>query len=261
MTLPFSLSDLDGVAAEASRLARRMSGGPLEIAEKLDRSPVTAVDRAVNEFLAGALVALLPGSAWLSEESADDGARLSARFVWIVDPIDGTQRLVRGIPEIAISIGLAHRGAVVAAAIVNPMTDESGVWVDGAAPVFRSLARRPVPPSYASAEAIVSRSESEDGLLARFSGVAGSLRPVGSVAYKLLRVASGADAVTFSIRPKLEWDVCAGAGLLAAAGGVYLRLDGKPLVFNQADVKIPCGATAGPEPLAAAVRERINALL
>jgi len=261
VTPPFSVSDLEGVAAAAARIAKSMATGPLETAEKLARSPVTAVDRAVDDFLAGALAALLPGSAWLSEESADDGRRLTAPFVWIVDPIDGTQQLVRGIPEIAISIGLAHRGAVVAAAIVNPMTDESGAWVDGSAPVFRNLARRPPPASCASAEAIVSRSEFEDGALERFSGVALRLRPVGSVAYKLLRVASGADAVTFSIRPKLEWDVCAGAGLLAAAGGAYLRLDGEDLVFSQADVRIPCGATAGPEPLATELRGRVNAIL
>jgi myo-inositol-1(or 4)-monophosphatase len=261
VTLPFAVSDLAGVAAAAAGLARSGAAGPLAIAEKLDGSPVTAVDRAVDEFLAGALKALLPGSAWLSEESDDDRSRLKAPFVWIVDPIDGTQQLVRGIPEVAISIGLAHRGAVVAAAIVNPMTGESGVWVEGGAPVFAGLTSRPAPPSLESAEAIVSRSESEDGELARMSGVAGAMRPVGSVAYKLLRVAAGSDAVTFSIRAKLEWDVCAGAGLLAAAGGVYLRLDGLPLVFNQPNVRIPSGATAGPEHLAAPLRTRINARL
>jgi fructose-1,6-bisphosphatase/inositol monophosphatase family enzyme len=85
------------------------------------------------------------------------------------------------------------------------------------------------------------------------------MQPIGSVAYKLLRVAAGADALTFSLRSKSEWDVCGGVGLVRAAGRVYLRLDGEPLRFNQADTRIPSGAVAGPESLAKALRGRLNA--
>jgi myo-inositol-1(or 4)-monophosphatase len=109
-----------------------------------------------------------------------------------------------------------------------------------------------------TAEAIVSRSEIEDGALAELTGLVGSTKAVGSVAYKLLRVAAGADALTYSLRPKFEWDVCGGVGLLLASGRVYLRLDGVPLRFNQADTLIPSGGVAGPEPLASALLRRIN---
>jgi myo-inositol-1(or 4)-monophosphatase len=110
-----------------------------------------------------------------------------------------------------------------------------------------------------AAVAIVSRSEMESGDLAGCEGIVGSLRPLGSVAYKLLRIAAGADAVTFSVRPKSEWDVCAGAALVAAGGGVYLRLDGRPVLFNQPVPEIPSGAVAGPEALARALRDRLRA--
>jgi myo-inositol-1(or 4)-monophosphatase len=114
-----------------------------------------------------------------------------------------------------------------------------------------------VPATLDAVEAIVSRTEHDAGDLDRLGMPTGSARPVGSVAYKLLRVAAGADVLTYSVRPKAEWDVCGGIGLVLAAGRVYLRLDGQPLAFNQPVPRIPSGGVAGPEPLAGALRQRL----
>jgi myo-inositol-1(or 4)-monophosphatase len=72
-------------------------------------------------------------------------------------------------------------------------------------------------------------------------------------------VAAGADTLTYSVLPKNEWDVCGGVGLIEAAGRAYLRLDGDPVVFNQPDPVIACGAVAGPRKLAEAVRRALVA--
>jgi myo-inositol-1(or 4)-monophosphatase len=245
---------LEAIADAAAETARRLTSLPLDLSEKDDASPVTAVDRGVNELLLRELTALVPGSGWLSEENVDDRERLSRPSVWIVDPIDGTKQLVRGIPELAISFGLVARGEIVAAAVVNPATGERGVWVDGQIPLFRGLRETTHATDLASATAIVSLSEAADGDLAGLTGLVPRTRAVGSVAYKLLRVASGADTLTYSLRPKFEWDICGGVGLVRAAGGVVLRLDGAPIRFNQHDTRIPSGAVAGPEPLAEALR-------
>lgn len=259
MSIGFRREALAAIVDSAAVLARAGAASPLEISTKSDGSPLTAVDSAVNAFLRRELTLLLPESAWLSEESDDDPARLRHDSVWIVDPIDGTKQLVRGIPEVAISIGLTVSGRVAAAAIVNPMTGERGSWVEGSPPVFEGLTARSVPVSLDRAEAIVSRTETEAGELANLGPVVGFTRPVGSVAYKLLRVAAGADALTFSLRPKSEWDICGGVGLLLATGRAYLRLDGAPNRFNRKDPVIPSGAVAGPEPLASALRDRLIA--
>jgi myo-inositol-1(or 4)-monophosphatase len=259
VSVPLRVEALARVADAAAALAREAAAAPLGVSRKADGSPVTAVDAAVDAFLRRELGALLPGSGWLSEETADDRVRLGRELVWIVDPIDGTKQLVSGIPEVAISIGLVRSGRVVAAAVANPMTGESGTWVEGAPPAFVGLNAAPTPPSLEDAVAIVSRSETEDGGLEGLDGLVGATRAVGSVAYKLLRVAAAADALTFSLRPKSEWDVCGGVGLIEAAGLAYLRLDGAPLRFNQADTRIPSGAVAGPEILARLLRERLNA--
>ncbi len=254
MNVPFSREALAAIADDASALARDAAAAPLDIVQKHDGSPVTAVDAAVDAFLKRALTELLPGSGWLSEETADDDDRLGCDFVWIVDPIDGTKQLLSGIPEIAVSIGLVASGSVVAAAVVNPMTGESGTWVAGASPVFTGLIAHPVPSTLADTDAIVSRTESEAGDLADLRKLVKSTRAVGSVAYKLLRVAAGADPLTYSVLPKNEWDVCGGVGLLEAAGRAYIRLDGNPVVFNQPDARILSGAVAGPRALAESLR-------
>jgi myo-inositol-1(or 4)-monophosphatase len=257
VNVPFGREALAAVAKAAAAVARRAASAPLDVVEKNDGSPVTAVDVAVDAFLRRELTQLLPRSAWLSEESADDRVRLSRDFVWIVDPIDGTEQLVSGIPELAVSIGLVASGGVVAAAVVNPMTGEHGTWVHGGPPAFAGLAPQPAAPSLDRATATVSRTETEQGDLTGLDGLVGATRPVGSVAYKLLRIAAGADSLTYSVLPKNEWDVCGGVGLVEAAGLAYLRLDGDPVVFNQPVAAIPCGAVAGPRPLAEALRRAL----
>ena len=257
MNVPFGREALAAIANAAAALARAGAAGSLEVARKDDGSPVTAVDCAVDAFLRRELTALVPRSGWRSEETADDLARLGRDLVWIVDPIDGTKQLLSGIPEIAISIGLVASGGVVAAAVVNPMTGEGGTWVAGGPPSFEGLTARPPGLSLAEASAIVSRTETEQGHLEGLTGLVGTTRPIGSVAYKLLRVAAGADTLTYSVLPKNEWDVCGGVGLLEAAGRAYLRLDGEPVIFNQPDSRIPSGAVAGPRALAESLRRAL----
>ncbi|HEX4825277.1 MAG TPA: 3'(2'),5'-bisphosphate nucleotidase CysQ [Candidatus Polarisedimenticolaceae bacterium] len=246
------------IVREAGATVRAAFGGPLASACKSDGSPVTEVDRSVDAFLHEKLSGLLPDAGWLSEETADDARRLSLPTCWIVDPIDGTSQLLRGIPELSISVALVRDGEPVAAAVLNPMSGEEGIWTEGEPPAFRGLTPSSAGDSLDAIEAIVSRTESESGELARVRGVVRSFRPVGSVAYKLLRVAARADAVTFSLRPKSEWDVCAGIALVEAAGGVYVRLDDRPVRFNQAVPVIPSGAVAGPAGLAEALADRLR---
>src|SRR5262245_65338282 len=65
-----------------------------------------------------------PGYGWLSEESADDAARLTARRVWIVDPIDGTRGFIGGRSDWAGSAALVEAGRPVAAPLFAPLTHQ-----------------------------------------------------------------------------------------------------------------------------------------
>ena len=111
--------------------------GRFEVHDHGGRDVVTEVDREAQRRAAQSVL-LQPGEGWLSEEDADDRARLSKEVVWIVDPLDGTREFVDGIPEWCISVGLTVAGTAVAGGIFNPATGErflgglnSGVTYNG----------------------------------------------------------------------------------------------------------------------------------
>ncbi len=85
-------AQLEAAVREAGALALSMFKSPLKNWTKgPSASPVCDADIAVDALLRERLGAADPAIAWLSEESADDPARLNSRRVWIVDPIDGTR--------------------------------------------------------------------------------------------------------------------------------------------------------------------------
>src|SRR3954451_4556393 len=108
----------------ATELARAAGEALLQVR---DRSPDVAPealrkrgDAEAQELLAAALAAERPGDAVLSEEAADDPARLTASRVWIVDPLDGTREFSEGRSDWAVHVALWQEGALVAGAVALP---------------------------------------------------------------------------------------------------------------------------------------------
>jgi myo-inositol-1(or 4)-monophosphatase len=196
------------------------------------KGPVTEADRVANRMLHDALV--MDGEGWLSEESADDPSRLTKRHVWVVDPLDGTREFVEGIPEWCISVALVEEGRAVAGGICNPVTNETYL---GCAETGVTLNGRPVRvterSSLAGATVLASRSEVRRGEWKPFENQAFHVQSMGSVAYKLARVAAGLADATWTLSPKNEWDIAAGIALIEAAGGVVRTLEGTPVSLNQ----------------------------
>ena len=77
-------------------------------------------DQAADAYLQGALREARPDDGLLSEETADDGARLSRRATWIVDPLDGTKEYSSGRHDWAVHVGLAVDGAPVLGVVALP---------------------------------------------------------------------------------------------------------------------------------------------
>ena len=94
-------------------------------------SPVSDADIAVDNLLRERLMSG-GGIAWLSEESVDDPVRLNARYVWIVDPIDGTRAYIAGLPDWSVSAALVENGRPVAACLFAPVSEEFYTAVAGA---------------------------------------------------------------------------------------------------------------------------------
>ena len=107
-------AQLNAAVRDAGSLALSMFGKPIKQWTKgPSSSPVSEADIAIDALLRERLTG--NAFAWLSEETADDAARLAARYVWVVDPIDGTRAYIAGQPDWAISAALIEQSRPIAA--------------------------------------------------------------------------------------------------------------------------------------------------
>ena len=89
-----------------------------------------------------------------------------------------------------------------------------------------------------------SRSETRNGLWEPYSNDFKEQRAIGSVAYKLGLTSAAQADIFASLRPKNEWDVCAGHCIIREAGGEMVTLDGKPITYNNEKTLITPGIIA-----------------
>jgi myo-inositol-1(or 4)-monophosphatase len=245
-------------ALDAARVVfGRFTPGAIETEYKIGHDPVTEADRAIDAVLRQNL--LRDGEGWLSEESADDLSRLDKRHVWVVDPLDGTREFVQGIPEFCVSIGFVSDGLPVAGGICNPATNETIIGAVDSGVLYNG---KPVLSSQRSelkgSLILASRSEVKRGEWQQFQDGGYQIRPMGSVAYKLGLVSAGLADITFTLTPKHEWDVAAGAALVQSAGGFVATLENTPLRCNNRNPLLSGLLASGPS-LKAALLELVQA--
>jgi myo-inositol-1(or 4)-monophosphatase len=231
------------VAVEAARAAgaavQRWYEGNYTVREKKHDSPVTEADLEANGIIQELIHAAFPNDGWLSEETRDSAERLDKNRVWIVDPLDGTKEFINHVPEFCVCIGLVEDGVPILGVEYNPVTEElfaaargHGVTLNGER-VRVSEGRE-----LAEARFLASRSEVSRGEWEEFEAEL-RIELTGSVAYKLALIAAGRAEGTFSLTPKHEWDVCAGAALLLEAGGRFTDRYGHVVRFNNRKPLLP----------------------
>ena len=217
-----------------------------EIKEKGYHNPVTTADNEADSYLKSTLMSARPQYGWLSEETVDSKSRLSKERVWIVDPLDGTKEFIEGVPQFVVSIALVEKGTPIIGVLHNPVTKETfhavkgkGTYLDG------NVYRCSIKDSTTDMLILNSRSETRKGLWEPYKQYFKELKPIGSVAYKMGLTATGKADIFVTLRPKNEWDVCAGTCLINEAGGKVIDLNGKELTFNNQKTLIEPGLIAG----------------
>jgi 3'(2'), 5'-bisphosphate nucleotidase len=213
--------------------------------------PVTAADHAADDYLMAELARAFPDDGLLSEESADNPARLQRRRVWIVDPLDGTKEFIGRIGEFSIMVGLAVDGRPALGVVYQPVTDLLYRGIPGqVAEVVERGAARPLAVSTVAEPAamrlVASRSH-RDPLVTAVCQQLGVTqdRPSGSVGLKVGLLATAECDLYLHPAPGLkEWDTCAPEAILAAAGGALTDAWGRRLTYNKADVRQRQGLVA-----------------
>jgi 3'(2'), 5'-bisphosphate nucleotidase len=201
-----------------------------------------AGDRLSHEFLTAELARHRPGDVVLSEEAADNPARLSADRVWIVDPLDGTTEFGEtGRTDWAVHVALWERGAAEEAGDLTA----GAVALPAQGKVLSTFDPPPVPASAgdeprgtaAPVRIVVSRTRAPRLVLDISDLIGAELVPLGSAGAKAAAVICGdADAYLHG-GGFFEWDTAAPVAVARAAGCHASHLDGAALAYNRADLR------------------------
>jgi 3'(2'), 5'-bisphosphate nucleotidase len=227
-----SLADHEDAARFAEEAGRLLLG----IRARIDGGEAVDLirhegDLRAHELLLARLTETHPDDAVLSEEGADDPARLDAERVWIVDPLDGTREF--GEPprtDWAVHVALVIGGEPVAGAVALPAR---GVILSTAAPptLARSTGGRP--------RVVVSRTRPPAEADRLVTALGAELVAMGSAGAKAMAVVLGDADVYPHAGGQYEWDSAAPVAVAARAGLHVSRLDGTPLRYNQRNAWLP----------------------
>lgn len=215
-----------------SQLAAELANGAgqllLALREQSDLTDGKALgqrgDQESNTFLLNRLATERPHDAVLSEETADDPARLQSDRVWIIDPLDGTREFgMPGRDDWAVHVALWEaRTGITAAAVAQPalgvVCASHSTTASRSDDVPRILVSDTRPPDFAEAVA------------ARLDAV---LTPMGSAGAKTMAVVRGDADAYLHAGGQWEWDSAAPVGVARAAGLHASRIDGSAMHYNQ----------------------------
>ena len=188
-----------------------------------------AGDLVANRFLCDAIREQRPDDGLLSEEEKDDPVRLSKSRVWIIDPVDGTREYGEGRTDWAVHVALAIDGVPKIGAVALP----------GLGLVLRTDQPNALPPAPAIPRMVVSRTRPAKEALDVAEHIGAELIPMGSAGAKAMAIVRGEAEIYLHTGGQFEWDSCAPAAVAAAHGLHISRIDGSPMIYNQADVYMP----------------------
>ena len=203
----------------------------VEFKDEHERDPVTAADKAAQEYLSAEINKRFPEHGILGEEGTKEekeSEQLAEDILWVLDPLDGTTNFMNGLPMFASSIGVLYRGWPMAAALYIPWpTNDGGVVLhcrkgggcfvdDEKISVYES--EEPVPSRLIGVPGYFGVTQGFTGELA---SKAGEVRTTGSIAYELAMTAKGVLQYAMFGAPKL-WDMAGGVLAVVEAGGMVM---------------------------------------
>ncbi|HFC04161.1 MAG TPA: 3'(2'),5'-bisphosphate nucleotidase [Rhizobiales bacterium] len=213
---------------------------------KGDNSPVTQADVEAEDIILKGLAALDPDTPVIAEEAVAGGKepKASPRF-YLVDPLDGTREFISGNGEFTVNIAVIEEGEPVCGVIFAPAIGRlfcgakgQGAWKADFAvgdkfdeTVWQKFETPALPDK--GVIAVASRShrdqETQDWLEAK---QVDEIVSAGS-SLKFCLVATGEAHLYPRFGRTMEWDTAAGHGIVVAAGGQVLTLDGTPLRYGK----------------------------
>jgi 3'(2'), 5'-bisphosphate nucleotidase len=188
-----------------------------------------AGDETANRYLVDAIRKARPHDGLLSEEEKDNHQRLAQSRVWIIDPVDGTREYGERRSDWAVHVGLAIDGVATVGAVALPAL---GL-------VLRTDQPITIAPPPHQLRMLVSRTRPAKEAVAVAEHLGAELIAMGSAGAKAMAVVRGEADIYLHTGGQYEWDSCAPVAVALAHGLHCSRVDGSPLIYNQADTYMP----------------------
>lgn len=212
----------------------------IKISEKGKNDFVTETDQLAEEAILQVLQTAYPSHSILAEES---GEHEGDEYQWIIDPLDGTRNFIHGVPHVAISMALLHKGRLEHALIYNPFLDELFTASRGQGARFNNYRIR-VSNHPAMALALICTAlprnnlqcfEQQMAVMNRIGHEITGLRMTGSAALGLAYTAMGRYDLYWEMGLK-SWDIAAGALIVREAGGIVTDIDGSENFLDSGNI-------------------------
>ncbi len=231
------------IAEEAAREIMRIYAGDHGVRDKEDRSPVTDADHAAEAVILAGLRKLTPDAVIIAEEEMAAGRipSLDGKAFWLVDPLDGTKEFIKRNGEFTVNIALVENGHPILGIVLAPATGTlwrgaKGLGADKreGAGAFTPMKTRTPPPEGLTACASRSHGTFSDlDIWFRNNNLTVANRVEAGSSLKFCLIAEGKADIYPRFGPTMEWDTGAAQGVLEAAGGEVVTVDGKPLLYGK----------------------------
>jgi myo-inositol-1(or 4)-monophosphatase len=201
------------------------SFNPDTVRSKSLNSLVSFVDEEAEKLLVNGLQKLLPASGFLTEEQTVE--RSAKKYVWIIDPLDGTTNFIHRIPVFSVSVALYENDKALVGIVMDVMRDEcfyafryGGAYMNGR--------RIQVSDKSALSDCLVATgfpyevfdySDTYLSIIKRLMPRCRGIRRLGSAAIDLAYTACGRFDAFFEYNLN-AWDVAGGAFIVQEAGGM-----------------------------------------
>ena len=234
-------------ARAAGEIAQRHFGKAPKVWDKgAGLGPVSEADLEIDAMLRARLLAARPGHGWLSEESEDDPARLSAREVFVIDPLDGTRAYLAGQKCFAHSLAIVRDGRTRVAVVHLPLLGLTYSACEGGGALLNDTPLvTPPRKGLLGARILASRAQlAPEKWPGGLPPLQHHFRP--SLAWRLCLVAAGDFHGMATLRDTWDWDIAAATLIATEAGARVSDRHGAAMRFNTPEA-LSHGLLAGPE--------------
>ncbi|MBV9086396.1 MAG: inositol monophosphatase, partial [Acidobacteriaceae bacterium] len=228
------------MAREAGALLMTHFVRRVTIEYKGDADLVTEADRASEALLLDRISAGFPRHDLIGEEGSR--RETGSDYRWYIDPLDGTTNFAHGYPVFCVSLGLEHKGDLIAGVIYDPTRDEMFAAEKGSG-AYLNQRRMHVSATEKLVESLLgtgfpSHKRHKNPNIHFYHQItlrSHGVRRAGSAALDLANVACGRyDGFwEFKLNP---WDTSAASLLVIEAGGKVTRFDGSPFRIESDEV-------------------------